>query len=211
MQLKKLQRLSSIMAAVVLVAGISQTALAGKRVKDDPLRTRTGVVTKLQEGKMTLDLGKRGDLNVNLNSQSLVWREVTGAPAEIKTEAVVRVKGQGAGSCLTARSLVILPATEKLEMLKKSKADPAYGKAVRSVEVKARVVKLEPLTVMNRNHQSLQVILAPKGRVLRQVRVKPEDLKPGMKLQIQYRERKSDNQAIKVIIRLKKDKKQSKS
>ncbi len=211
MQLIKLRMLSSVVAAMVLAAGISQTALAGKKVKADPLRIRTGVVIKLQEGKMTLDLGKRGDVNVGLNSQSLVWREEAGALAEIKTGAVIRIKGQGAGSCLTARSLVILPATEKLKMLKKSKANPAYGKTNRSVEVKAKVIKLEPLTVMNRNRQTLQVILAPEGRVLQQVIVKPENLKPGMKLQIQYRERKSGNQAIKVIIRLKKDKKQSKS
>ncbi len=211
MQLIKLRMLSSVVAVFLLVAGASQTVLAGKKEKAGPLKTRTGVITKIQEEKMTLDLGKRGDLNVKLNSQILVWQEKAGKLAEIKVGEIVRIKGKGQDMHLTASRLVILPATEKLEMLKKSKTDPAYGKEAKSVEVKAKVVKLEPLTVMNRKHQSLKVVLDSKGRVLRQVRVKPEDLKPGMKLQIQYRERKSGNQAIKVIIRLKKDKKQSKS
>ncbi|MCK5219694.1 hypothetical protein KAR10_09230 [bacterium] len=211
MQLKKLQRLSSVMAMFLLVAGVSQTVSAGKKEKAGPLKTRTGVITEIQEGKITLDLGKRGNLNVGLDPQILVWKEETGKLAEIKVGEIVRIKGKGQDMHLTASRLVILPTMEKLEMHKISKADPAYGKEVKSVEVKAKVAKLEPLMVMNRKEQSLKVVLDSKSCILRQVRAKPEDLRPGMKVQIQYRRQKSGNQAIKVIIRLKKETKQSKS
>jgi hypothetical protein len=205
-----LRSVSSIVIAGILVIGSTQIGLAKKKGEPGKLRSRTGVIAKVTKDRMILDLGKKGEVVVQVKKETVVQKEAVCSLEEIMKSSIVQIEGKGEGGSVAAKVITLLPDTEKFSLLKKAKSGSAYGEKSKKTQLKAQVVQIEPLMVMNRSQQKIMVTLAEKSRVEKIVGVAQEDLTVGMKVTVAYREKKKSNSAKEILIRMKGNKKQAK-
>jgi len=210
MQQKQVHILFSIVLIVLLVTGFSQKSLVEAKSLSSKIRTCTGVITRVEDERLTLDLGKRGELVVCLSTETRIMREEKGALSAIEEGDILQVRGEGQENNVLAKQIILLPADEKFVLLKRKKQGFAYTEKIRSTKFKAKVIKTDPLTVVNRSHQEIVVALSEKGKITKQRLVDQEYLKPGIKIKMQYRKQNTENWAKKIIICMVMKKKQAK-
>ncbi|MCK5242979.1 hypothetical protein KAR34_11060 [bacterium] len=208
---------AGIVIAGLLVIGSTQTGLARKKSEPGKLRSRTGVIAEISQDQMILDLGKKGEVVVQVSKETVIQQEQVSALEEITKNAIVRIKGQGKGNTVAAKAITLLPEKEKFSLLKKAKSGSAYGEQSKNIQLKAQVVQTEPLMVMNRSQQKIMVTLTGKSRgkvtpplLKKIVVVAPENIEVGMKVRVRYRETEKNNLAKEILIKLVRMKKQTK-
>ncbi len=210
--MKKVQLygLTSLLAAGLLVAGWGAvSALAAKA--PGKLRTRTGVLLEKEGMRLSVKGTKKQDPVVILLSPDtrIVLESPAGTDALVP-ESLVRIQGKGKKNRLEAKRLVLLPAEQTLRLVKQAKKGPAYSAEGQKTEITAKITHHKPLRVVNRHHQTLQVTLDEKSKVVKQTVTDDKALRAGMKITVKFMEQAKGNQAREVIVHAAKKVKQVK-
>ncbi len=174
------------LSLLMLLAG--QVTMAQAKSAQPKVRAYTGKIVHFSEkGELTLQGSKKSQKSFMIDDQTAIKEARPITNSALTPNTVVLAQGKGQHHQIILSKLTVLQ-DQTFKPLKKTRSGDAFGAQAKTTAIKGQIIKTEPLTIINRYHQAVELKSTDKTALLTEKKAARQALLMERKARVLYLE-----------------------